>query len=118
MERCLHRDGPVPWSSKTFVASKEAVTVCPDHTSTCKVQQVAMTCASHAAYGKVISDEMPEQLSAGECVGIPGTKDSAMDSSATGITAQAERGKGNGETTVQQNAVQCHLHKPHPKRLW
>lgn len=73
-----------------------------------------MTRVSHAVYGKVISDEMPEQLSAGERVGIPGKKDSAMDSSAMGITAQAERGKGNGETTVQQTQfnVTCRSHIP------
>lgn len=39
-----------------------------------------MTCASHAVHGKVISDEMPEQVSAREHVGMPGKKDFAMDS--------------------------------------
>lgn len=77
-----------------------------------------MTSASHAANGKVISEEMPERLSDRECVGIPGKEDSAMVSSAAGITAQAERGKGNGETTVWKATVQCHLHKPHSQQLW
>lgn len=67
---------------------------------------------------KRICDEMPEQLSAEERVGIPGKSNSVMDPSAAGIRAQAERGKENDETTVQQNVVWCYLHEPHPEWLW
>lgn len=59
-----HRDGPVPWSKKPFMASKEAKTICPDHTSIFKVQQVAMTCASQAVYHltRCQSNSQPENV--------------------------------------------------------